>query len=305
MTNINGKNYSKEDIQLIANECKSKSEMLQRLGFSYQGGGASRSLNKIISQLNIDISNFDASYKTKSRRIYKIIYKICSICGLKFSALEGSPKEKKSCSKQCSNILFASLRHSKKSNKKTSQTLLNKSLAEGTRFARNCNICGEQYFTTKGKQKKYCSNSCAKKRPQNREKLSAAAKARVANGTHKGWQSRSKIKPSYPELYFILLLVDLGFIVSTSLGLKTNSMVLRREFKQGKWFIDFADISNKLALEIDGKQHKFPDRLKSDQEKDKFLTEYGWKIKRIEWRKPNKEFREFVLNELRLLFSYL
>ena len=39
----------------------------------------------------------------------------------------------------------------------------------------------------------------------------------------------------------------------------------------GKYSIDFAWPDLKLAIEIDGSQHNFPDRKKSDKLKDKYL----------------------------------
>jgi len=47
----------------------------------------------------------------------------------------------------------------------------------------------------------------------------------------------------------------------------------------------------KLALEIDGKQHSYPDRKVSDEKKDSYLLNEGWKVCRIKWRKITKDFR--------------
>ena len=96
-------------------------------------------------------------------------------------------------------------------------------------------------------------------------------KIRIKNGTHKGWITRNKI--SYAENYFITVLTNLG-------------LDFKREHKVGKYFIDFAFINYKIALEIDGKQHELPDRKEADRIKDIFLTSLGWKIFRIKWYNP-------------------
>ncbi len=43
----------------------------------------------------------------------------------------------------------------------------------------------------------------------------------------------------------------------------------------------------KIDLEIDGKQHK--QRKEHDTERDKFLTENGFKVYRVEWNQINNE----------------
>jgi len=105
-----------------------------------------------------------------------------------------------------------------------------------------------------------------------------AVQKRIADGTHKGWATRSKLKPSYAEQYTMSML--------DSLGIKYE-----RELKVGKWFIDFADSNKKLALEIDGKQHNLLERQASDKKKDEYLKSNGWKVLRIPWRKIDNEFR--------------
>ncbi len=112
----------------------------------------------------------------------------------------------------------------------------------------------------------------------------------IKNGTHKGWASRDKLKPSYPEQYIIKLLNELNIITI-------------REYKVGKWFVDFANIDKKLALEIDGKQHEYADRKASDEIKDEFLKNNGWNILRIKWKKITKEFREELIKSILKFFT--
>lgn len=55
------------------------------------------------------------------------------------------------------------------------------------------------------------------------------------------------------------------------------------ELSVGKWFLDFAWKKKMLYIEIDGRQHNDPDRVKSDIKKDEFCKELGWKCLRLQW----------------------
>jgi very-short-patch-repair endonuclease len=70
------------------------------------------------------------------------------------------------------------------------------------------------------------------------------------------------------------------------------------EYKQNKWFIDFAFVNDKIAIEIDGKQHNLPERQKIDAEKDAWLTQNGWAVYRLAWKNPTKETRKQLLIKL-------
>ncbi len=95
-----------------------------------------------------------------------------------------------------------------------------------------------------------------------------------SKNNHNGWKSRTGKLPSYPEQYFI----DLFQIESLT--------EYEREFNDGKWFIDFAFLSKRIAIEIDGKQHDLPERKLKDDEKDIYLESKGWKVFRIKWFNP-------------------
>lgn len=131
-----------------------------------------------------------------------------------------------------------------------------------------CPRCNILHF----RRSKYCSVKCGKIRTDETKKLlSENAKQLHKDGKIKAWQSRLKTKPSYPEQYFIDLF-------------ENEKIVVEREVKIGKWFIDF--VVGKVAIEIDGKQHDYPDRLKSDQEKDSYVESVGYKVIRIRWHNP-------------------
>lgn len=77
---------------------------------------------------------------------------------------------------------------------------------------------------------------------------------------------------SYPEKLFLNNLIKLGW------NKKYNII---REKSVFPYFIDFAFIDLKIAVEIDGSQHEEKERKKSDIKKDKLLKEKGWRIFRI------------------------
>ncbi len=120
---------------------------------------------------------------------------------------------------------------------------------------------------------------------------------------------RDNLEPSYPEKYIIKLLAELNFQLELVDGYITNqtnnidNVIITRESKVDKWFIDFADRNRKLALEIDGKQHDYPERKMSDKLKDEYLISEGWKILRIRWKKVDKDYREYLIKNISEFFK--
>lgn len=78
---------------------------------------------------------------------------------------------------------------------------------------------------------------------------------------------------SYPEKCFLNLIVEKEL---------DKKFLIIREYSVFPYFIDFAFIDIKLAVEIDGSQHKLDDRHKQDIKKDKLLNKNGWKVLRID-----------------------
>lgn len=121
------------------------------------------------------------------------------------------------------------------------------------------------------RKKETCSEICAKKLTGSR-----AAKTMKVRGTFSGWHNR-KGERSYPEHYFEDVFKNEGIT-----GWIPDKKV-------GRWFIDFAFNDKMIALEIDGKQHKYPDRAESDRLKDEYLKSQGWKVIRVDWFNPRTE----------------
>ena len=94
---------------------------------------------------------------------------------------------------------------------------------------------------------------------------------------------------SYPEKCFKRLLerneIDKKYLIY-------------REYSVFPFFIDFAFIDIKLAVEIDGSQHLKDDRKLKDDEKDALLLSKGWRIFRV-------TAYEVIHNQDKVLFSLL
>lgn len=94
-------------------------------------------------------------------------------------------------------------------------------------------------------------------------------------------------KISYPELYFSECFADV--------------VNLEKEHQVGLYSLDFANVADKLYLEIDGEQHYLDDRIvESDKKRTAKLTELGWIGYRIRWsdfqRLTEDEKKRTILN---------
>jgi len=247
--------------------------------YNFPDNGKSRNIVKNY------IIQYNLSVKYNYPRKYQIIEKHCGFCQQKFQTLLGHPKEKKTCSHKCANKMFAKpLNENQKEKISNGIEKINKRIAE-IKIRKICNVCSIDFFS-QSKNQKYCSNKCSANSRKNdidyRKKLSELAKQRVINGTHNGWNSRKII--SYPEQFFM------GVLMNNNISYQHNKPV-------GKYFIDFAIVEKKIALEIDGKQHQYENRKKSDEIKDKFLTENGWKVYRISWKSINNELGKLYIKD--------
>lgn len=110
---------------------------------------------------------------------------------------------------------------------------------------------------------------------ESRSKLSLSMKK--AHEEDRAWnigKSRWNNKKSYPEEFFSKVIenefLDKEYIC---------------EYPFYKYSLDFAWVSKKKVIEIDGEQHeRFIDYKERDIKKDKLLIENNWKILRIKWK---------------------
>lgn len=77
---------------------------------------------------------------------------------------------------------------------------------------------------------------------------------------------------SYPERCFLEMLTESGL---------SEKFLIVREYSVYPYFIDFAFVDEKLAIEVDGSQHLTDERSAHDKEKDELLLSNGWKILRF------------------------
>lgn len=106
---------------------------------------------------------------------------------------------------------------------------------------------------------------------------------------------------SYPEKCFILFLEERGY---------DKNFRIEREYPIFPYFIDFAFVDLKIAIEIDGSQHLSPNRKKSDCAKDAILVEKGWKVIRIaesivktDWDLIDSKLKDYITFNTDIVFE--
>lgn len=146
-----------------------------------------------------------------------------------------------------------------------------------------CKFCDSVRLTNKSgivKHQNYCKANPNKKQMMGIKKteaeklnLSNKMKERHAKGIASRWKN-PHLHTSYAESFFIKV-IENEF---------TNKEYVR-ELRAGKYFIDFAWVDLKLAIEIDGQQHeRYQHQRESDVRKDAFLKEEGWLVLRIRFK---------------------
>ena len=100
-------------------------------------------------------------------------------------------------------------------------------------------------------------------------------------------ESRWNNKPSYPEQWFMKMLLH-------ELNMK-EGFEYKREHPFHKYSLDFAWITKKKAIEIDGAQHeRFVEQKERDKKKDELLKNEGWKFLRISWKEIVNNSKQWI-----------
>ncbi len=294
--------YTKEELVEAVRHSYNLSDVCIRFG-KVPSTNTRNSIRKIICKNGINTSHFDIYRKTRQRRVYQKITKKCLVCNNEFQTLSGHKKEKCYCSYKCGNSLAIGNRHSLESHRKISLSLLKRNSVK-EKPVKICGFCEKEFRTT---NKKFCSQSCATKflwlTPDYREKIINQVRQRVKSGTHQGWSSRNIV--SYPEKFFKKVLELNGFrdrfIINHPVRKKSIGIDC-----QSNYFLDFYFPETKIDLEIDGKQHSYPERRESDRIRDEALNKHGYLIHRIKWMSLRTETgKKYMKKEIDNLFSIL
>jgi hypothetical protein len=244
---------------------------------------------EVLEKNGFDLSFFDGKNKNSK---YERILKICPICQKEFLTLLGHKKEKKTCSISCSNSLKPK-RIKNPIKKKRVYPPGHKQINK--KREKECIICNSIFLGTK--KARTCSKECSNQLQRN------ILRERVLKGEHKGWASRNI--SSYPEEFFKGVLENLQVSYEFNFPVPKSSLGVR---SSSSYFLDFyiQIRQRKIDLEIDGKQHEYPERKESDQERDSLLTKNGYEVYRIGWKNPvNDKNKDYIKGEIEKLKLFL
>lgn len=103
-----------------------------------------------------------------------------------------------------------------------------------------------------------------------------------------------KTNISYPEKLFLQKIVNLNW---------ETKFRIEREYSLFPYFIDFAFVNEKIAVEIDGSQHLLPERKILDEKKDKLLIDSGWSIIRVTEHEIKNNLKNFIKSLENILYE--
>ena len=284
--------------------CKLNPNHQEHTGFKY---GWSKGLNKENSEVLKKISE-----TIKAKHYKEFIPYYCEKCGKLVEEKYGSGRF---CSRKCANShiltheqklhislgVIKSIIKTKTKKRKNIKIKFKYTINQAEEKIEICNkvcpICGKQYVGNTKTCSKECGHIYRKTitgigvKEETRKKLSIAVQKRIKNGTHNGWTTRNI--ESYAEKFFKKVLENNNIKYEFNKPIKKLDLGIQ---ENGCYFLDFA-LSNKIDLEIDGKQHKLEDRKKHDKIRDERLTKNGWKVYRIEWKSLPKN-NEYIKEEI-------
>ena len=301
------KQLTKEYIQNAYNKCKDKQEFIDLLDIQYEHKSGTAlnidifnhllAINPNISKSDITAKAFRDRYKERLINEYNNNPNICVICG---SNVPYDRKDTYTCCKKCCHIKANKERGPRSDETKQKISLSIKQTVklkyELTTKYRNCVICGkifEQPRLKSGRlsRTKVCSNECHLQLKILNGKQTY--KKLKSEGRFKGWQSRNIT--SYPEQFWKQVL-------------ENNDISYKFNYKFDKYFLDFyIEIDDrKIDLEIDGKQHKYQERLESDKTRDEFVKSQNIEVYRIDWNEINSdEGKNIMKNKIDKFLDYI
>lgn len=323
-----------EEIKNIYDYSKNKSDIINKLNINIHQNGINidKDILKYFSLIGItkreDITKLKINQHLLEiqKRDYELNPKYCLYCG---NQLPFEKRFSKCCNQSCANS-YSNIKRGKRSDEtkeKISKSILNKikiknkdnyklisSLIDehiidnpyNSQYIDKyiniknlhkhiCVICNKEFNTRLNKngnisKSSTCSDECRKTLTSLRSKESIQ---KIKNeGRFQGWKSRNIT--SYPENFWKTVL-------------NNNNIQYQREYlfsygnlkNRERYFLDFYIEINgrKIDLEIDGKQHKFEDRLSHDIQRDKIIKSKGIEVYRIEWNEINSEVGKQKMKE--------
>lgn len=280
--------------------------------------------------------NMKALYEGSLKRPKKSFEYIskCEKCGNEFTQITTQYNiDKKKCKRFCSRACANSHVRTEESKAKTSASLNriyeNKGISRRSsnpEYRKNCSIKAVSSHSNRSKeiQKHFCKfckkeiyakyfygvycYECAEekglknlqlytidgKRIPSKKRIEASRTAQlklIAEGKHRGWKTRNIT--SYPENFWKEVLKN------NNIEYSFNHVVSKHDLgldDKSNYFLDFL-LPGNIDLEIDGKQHKYSDRIKSDKIRDELLIKNGYKVYRIEWNEVSSEKGKLLMKE--------
>ena len=205
----------------------------------------------------------------------------CKSCGKKFTVVEEETKfpikgDKYYCCRSCANRRI----HSEETKNKISNTLINRHRHKQPKTKKYiCEFCGKEFESVK--KKRFCSKECSNN--SMRQKVSNQRRKEIEEGTFQGWKTRNII--SYAEKFWEQVLNNNNIPYEREYILWYGSNIGERYFLD--FYIKIGD--HNIDLEIDGKQHKYQDRVISDKKRDQIVSSMGFEIYRIDWNQINSK----------------
>ena len=202
---------------------------------------------------------------------------ICETCGKEHDGSYGSGRF---CCQACARS-FSTSKNRKEINQKISNSIKNSDKVShiSRTTLKFCSICNKplKYSNKTG----YCLE-CIRHSPllkDYRTQISKKASKAVKNRVY--WIRRNQI--SYAEKFWITVLDN------NNIPYEHNYTVIINN--KHHYFLDFYIEKNNhlIDLEIDGKQHTYPDRKAHDNRRDKYLTNKGYYVYRIAWNEINSD----------------
>ena len=282
---------NKEDIQNIYDYSKSKIEICNKLGIELNQNGITldNRILKYFSQIGINSREKISKKKLSEhwleiqKRDYNLNPKYCEYCG---KILPFEKRNSKCCNQSCGSALG-----NKKKGHRSEETKrkISQSLYKGVYVHKNiCKWCDKEFETIK--DTKYCSEECKQKSISNQ--MSLLRKKEIEAGTFQGWKTRNIF--SYAEKFWKKVLDNNNIKYIKEYLLKYGDIN-----KGERYFLDFYIETNnrKIDLEIDGRQHKYKDRIESDIKRDIYIKSLGIEVYRIEWNEINSDKGKLLMNE--------